>query len=378
MPDVVLSHRALNRATLARQLLLQRAPFTAVNAVEWLGGLGAATSVRPYVSLWSRLEKFAQEDLSFAIEERRVVRATLMRADTHLVTATDYRLWRRALQPVLEQSYNRDCWSLAERCDLPAILRLAEDLLEEEPRTMERLATGLAALEPGDGASMPCMLNAARTFLSLVQVPPAGLWRVDEVEAFALADSWLGLSLTSAAEGLRHLVVRYLGAFGPASCADLEQWSGLRDMKPVLDELLPALETFRDEQDTILYDLPNGPHPDEDSPAPVRLLPAGDTLLSAYAEPERVVADEYTESATRGSNGPDDVAADPVRHRPVILIDGFARGTWSERSGPGGTTVVLQPLERLTGPTLDEVVAEAEKLALFLNEGATHQVDVSY
>jgi hypothetical protein len=355
MVEEVLSAGTLNRATLARQLLLQRVPFTAVSAVEWLAGMHAPIPDDPYVGLWARLQKFAHEDMSFAIEERRVVRAVMMRSALHLVTATDYRLWRRALQPALDDTHQRHCRQHDVHYDLPAALATVESLLEDEPRTTAFLETILSPF--GGEHDLPCLLSAVRTHLNLVQVPPAGIWGANQEPAYALADSWLGLSMVSRAEGMRHLIIRFLGAFGPASREDLEAWSGLTEMQPALDELEPALELFRDEDGVALYDLPNAPRPDAGTPAPIRLLPRDDSLLHAHAHLHRFVPEEHQRAVMAGAG----------HVKPVLLVDGQVRGTWRVVRKPSGVTLVVEPLEPLPGAVMDELMVEAESLARFLS-----------
>jgi hypothetical protein len=354
MAEEVLSRRALNRATLARQLLLQRVPFTAANAVEWLAGMYAPIPDDPYVGLWARLQKFAHEDLSFAIEERRVVRAALMRNALHLVTGTDYRLWRRALQPALDRAHRRHCGARDDRYDLPAALAAAESLLDDEPMTMTHLETVLSPF--GSERDLPCLLSAVSTRLNLVQVPPAGIWGANQEPAYALADSWLGLSMVSRAEGMRHLVIRYFGAFGPASREDLQSWSGLSEMQPALDELEPVLELFRDDEGRTLYDLPSAPRVDADATAPVRLLPRDDSLLFAHADRRRFLPDEHRKSVMTGDG----------HVKPIVLVDGEVRGTWRLVRKPNAATIVVEPLEPLPTEAMDELTVEATSLATFL------------
>ncbi|HCF98914.1 MAG TPA: hypothetical protein DEV93_00040 [Chloroflexi bacterium] len=355
MTSRVLSQRQLNRATLARQLLLDRASLSAWNAVEWLGGMQAEQVAAPYIGLWSRISGFQREDLSFAIEERRVVGAQLMRNVVHLVTASDYRLWRRALQPALEGAYRRRCGDMDEST-ATNVLEAAKAFIAEEPRTLSEIQAHLSRLEPE--ADPSCLVGTVMTFLALVHVPPAGLWKVFDSPAYALADDWLGLSIASAAEGLRHLVVRYLGALGPATHSDLETWLGMRVSESVFDDLLPGLEKLLNEAGETLYDLPDAPRPDEATPAPPRFIPAGDNLMFSGGPDARFVPEEHRETLARigGQAG------------PTFLIDGLIEGTWRiERTGERSTLVII-PFRPLDSVDARELVREGEDLVSFVED----------
>jgi hypothetical protein len=349
-----LSRRQLNRATLARQLLLERVSLSAWNAAEWLGGLEGEDASNPYIALWSRLQAFQPEDLSFAVEERRVVAAPLMRGAVHLVTASDYRLWRRALQPALERAYGQECRGTAQVNCSDELLQVVQEFITDEPRTLTEIERRLAIRFPGtDGR---CAALAATIVLALVQVPPAGIWKAAESPAYALADSWLGLPNTSTAEGLRHLVIRYLGAFGPAAPEDLEAWMGMRINEAVFEDLAPGLERFLDENGRILYDLPHAPRPDESTPAPPRIIPKGDNLIHAPGHSERFVEQEYRKR----------LAASPGPALGTLLIDGFVAGTWRLDQTGSGTRMTMVLFRSLTSGEAEELVSEGEELLAFI------------
>jgi hypothetical protein len=351
-----LSQRQLNRATLARQLLLERASLSAWNAVEWLGGLQAEDVSNPYIALWNRLQGFQPEDLSFALEERRVVAAPLMRGEVHLVTASDYRLWRRALQSALERLYLQECHGTAEEVSSGGLVQAVRAFIADEPRSLAEIEHQLAVDYP-EGDSR-CGAIAAVTFLSLVQVPPAGIWKVLEPPSYALADGWLGLPTTSPAEGLRHLVVRYLGAFGPAAPEDLEAWAGMAVNESVFEDLSPGLERFLDEDGRTLYDLPHAPRPDESTPAPARMIPKGDNLIHAPGHSARFVEEKHRNLLV-GSAG---------QAPPAFLIDGLVAGTWRMEQTGAGTKLTMVPFRSLSSRETEELVSEGEELLSFIED----------
>ncbi len=219
MSERTLSLRELNRATLARQLLLGRARLSALRAIERLAGLQAQNPNSPYIGLWSRLEGFELGHLAREIEERRVVRATLMRGTLHLVTARDYLLVRSALQPALIRAFRGFFGAEAKRIDMERLVEAARAYVAEEPRTFPQLREHLARLEPCED---PASLSyAARSHLPLVETPASGMWRSSGSPRYSPAELWLGLPLAPPERRLRRLVVRYLAAFGPATVKDI-------------------------------------------------------------------------------------------------------------------------------------------------------------
>lgn len=358
MAEASLSLRELNRATLARQLLLRRASLSAWNAIEWLGGLQAQDPKSPYIGLWTRLEHFEREDLSNAIEERKIVRAPLMRNTLHLTTSADYRMWRPALQPAMETAHRNVCNDIASRVDVEALVETARAFLADEPRSFPELREFLSTHYPEEDPA--CLAYTVRTYLPIVQVPPAGLWRVYGSPAYAVAEDWLGPSQVPIAEGLRHLVVRYLGAFGPASRQDIEVWAGMSHLGPVVDELMPALVTFQDETGHVLYDLPNAPRPDADVEAPPRFLPAYDNLLLSHADKRRVLTDEYR-SRVFPSSG---------RMRPTFLVDGTVQGTWRIARRRGTASLHIEPFVTLSPHEIEALVDEGGRLLRFVEDEA--------
>jgi hypothetical protein len=351
-----LSLRALNRATLARQLLLARERVGAADAVERLGGLQAQEARPPFAALWTRLDGFAPDELRAALEARDVVRGTLMRGTLHLVSAADYRAFRSALQPALAQGL-RALGERARGLDVDAVLAVARRLLQDGPRTFSELRASL--LEAFPQVNERALGFAVRMQLPLVMVPTGDAWAFPSVARFTLADEWLGTKL---AEGSSEpLVRRHLAAFGPSTAADVQSWSGLKGIARVLAELRPELEVLEDERGRELFDLPGAPRPGADAEAPVRLLPEFDSLLLAHADRTRLVADEH-----RGK-----LVTRNLRIRAAFLVDGFVQGTWSTTRSGKAATLELAPFATLAKRVRQQLAEEAESMLRFLEPDAS-------
>jgi hypothetical protein len=276
---------------------------------------------------------------------RKIVRATLLRGTIHLMSARDYLKSRPGLQPMLTQVLgNRGQTGI----DVKAVTEAARLFFDEEPRTFDELRTFLGQRFPK--ADARAMAYRVRMHLPLVQVPTGGEWGFPGSADFATAESWLGKRIGS--EGpLRHLVLRYLAAFGPASPQDAQNWSGLL-LREVFESLRRKLRTFRDERGRELFDLPGAPRPPEDTPAPVRFLPEFDSLLLGHADRTRVIADEHRRA----------IFTPNLLNPPVFLVDGFAAGTWKAERGK----VALKPFAPLPKRVRAEVEEEADALSKFV------------
>jgi hypothetical protein len=214
----VLSQRGLNRATLAHQHLLERAPARAIDAIEHLGGMQSQAPLAPYLGLWTRLQNFAPDELSALTEGRQVVRLNLMRNTVHLVSARDCLDWRALFQPLHAAEFSAHFRHGTDGVDRDALLEQAKRLLEEQPRTRSELGKLLAEAWPG--ADPSALAYAATHHIALCQVPPRGIWGTNGPVAWAPVESWLGAPLRSVP--VDALVLRYLGAFGPARVADIQ------------------------------------------------------------------------------------------------------------------------------------------------------------
>ena len=349
--------RELNRATLARQLLLEREAAGVVDAVERLGGLQAQEAKPPFIGLWTRLRDFRREQLHAELHEGRVVRATMMRATLHLVSAADYAALRGTLQPVLTGSMTAALRGRDQGLQLDALLPVARRLLGERPRTFGELR-GLL-VEEFPGVNERALGYAVRMNLPLLMAPSDDRWSFASDAPFALAGA------PPAGADPEALVRRHLGAFGPASAADVQAWSGLRGLADVLERMRDELELLSYGRRT-LYDLPDAPRPGPDVPAPVRLLPEFDSMLLAHKDRTRVITDEQRKS----------LATKNLRIKATFLVDGFAAGSWSIARKRDTATLAFAPFERLSRAVRDELAAEAEALLPFAEaDAAEHRVE---
>jgi hypothetical protein len=357
VPDT-LTLRQLNRATLARQLLLGRERMAPMEAVERLGGLQAQEPKPAFAALWTRLEGFERAQLHDALERRSVVRGTMMRATLHMTSAGDYAALRAALQPMLTGAMNGILRQRGD-VDLARVLPAARELLGERPRTFNDLRAALSERFPE--FEHRALGYAVRMQLPLLMVPSDDRWSFPSDACFTLAERWIDEPL--AGEDLPALVRRHLAAFGPASAADVQAWSGLKGLKDVVDGMADELVAFKHGRRT-LYDLPDAPRPDEDAPAPPRLLPEFDSLLLAHQDRTRVIEDDRRKA----------LATKNLRVQATFLVDGFVAGSWAIERKRGTATLTLSAFERLAKPVKDELAGEAEALLRFLEDGGTPRV----
>ncbi len=295
MPTDVLTLRALNRALLARQMLLRPAPLPAgpgragavIAMVEHLCGLQAQAPFPPYYGLWSRLDGFQPGDLAELLVSRQVVRIALMRSTIHLVSARDCLALRPLIQPVLDRALPAIFRDRFAGLDTAALAAAGRALVDAEPRTFSELGGLLAPDWPGHSPN--ALAQGIRALVPLVQVPPRAVWGSAGQPRHTSAQAWLGRSLDPGPSP-EVLITRYLGAFGPATVADVQTWSGLTRLAEVVNRLRPGLRTFRDEQGRELFDLPEAPRPGPDTPAPVRLVAEFDNLILSHADRARVVS----------------------------------------------------------------------------------------
>jgi len=360
----VLDLRALNRATLARQLLLDRAELPVLDAVEHLCGLQAQEPQEPFTGLWSRLRAFDPAVLSGLLTGRSVVRTHLMRRTVHLVTAADVLAWRARHDAMLRQRvlgvYRRE---LAD-VDLDELAAAAHTMLADgEPRTMTELARALAARWPAPGPRALGEMVIAGV-VPMVQLPPRGVWRAKAGVRNLPVATWLGREVDPPApDGTdpvgAALVRRYLAAFGPAATADLRAWSGLAGLPAAVTAVREELVSFRDERGRELLDLPGAPRPDPGTPAPVRFLPAFDNAILGYDDRSRII-----DRAHRGLS---------VAGERVVLVDGRVAATWTVEAG----TVLVTPLGRFSPADRTAVTGEGAALASFLSDQDSDRVRIT-
>jgi hypothetical protein len=361
VPGDVLTARALNRALLERQGLLARRRTTPLEMVEHLVGLQAQVPENPYVALWSRLARFAPEDLSRLIEAREAVRAQLMRSTIHLVSARDCLAFHPITAEVLAKVFRPPWLAGLAGADVAEVAAAGVAILAERPATRADLAARLAPRWPD---ADPLALAYAVTYNApLVQVPPRGLWDATGQAAWAPAETFLGAAV-AAAPDVDAMVRRYLAAFGPATVADIRTWSGLTGLRAVVERLRPRLRTFRDESGRELLDVENGPLPDPETPAPVRFLPEYDNIGLSHADRARLFA------------GLEPGAPLPRGGRAVgtLLVDGFSRANWRIAEDHMGATLTIgrfvpQPGDPPGSP--EAIAGEGEALLGFLAPDST-------
>jgi hypothetical protein len=357
MAERVLTLRELSRATLARQMLLARAAVPATEAVGRLVGLQAQQPVSPYVSLWTRLADFRRDDLARPIEDRRIVKATLMRATLHLCTADDYLSLRPTLAPVLTGASESIARLRRADLDIDRLLAAARPYIAEKPRTFAELSTMLAELDPDE--DIGAMRYTVRTHLPLVQVPITTGWSYPGNPRFALAEEWLGRPVPEEGD-LRMLVFRYLAAFGPATVTDIQTWSGLAKLREPVEKLKPELVTYRDEKRRELLDVPGGLLLDADTPAPVRFLPDFDNILLSHSDRTRVISEDHRSKVYLAG----------LRVAATYLVDGFVAGVWRIEKAKPAATLVIEPIDPLDEQTRAALIDEGERLLRFVEAGA--------
>ena len=348
----VLTGRALNRATLARQLLLDPADMPVLDAVAHLGGLQAQEPQEPFVGLWSRLRGFDPSALSDLLTGRKVVRTHMKRRTIHLYTAGDVLAWRARFDAMLRQRvlgvYRREL----ESVDLDELGAAGRRVMADgEPRTMRELVEAVREHWPAPG--WRALGEMLLSVVPVVQAPPRGMWRAKAGVRNVLVSSWLGREIDPLPDDAsdpvgRALVRRYLAAYGPAASADLRAWCGLAGLPAAVSAMREELVDFRDERGRVLLDLPDAPRPGPDTPAPVRFLPAFDNAILGYQDRSRIVDDGHRGLSVAGER--------------AVLVDGRVAATWTTDDGG----VAVAPLRPLGRGDRTAVIEQGERLASFL------------
>jgi hypothetical protein len=337
-----LTWRELNRAMLARQLLLERSSLTVPEVLERMGGLQAQYAPSMYIGLWSRVAGFDRESLTRLLEERAVVQATLLRSTIHLVSRADYWPFEVGARAARRAAYDRAVRDRPSEEAMAASVLHLRALMAERPVRRSEIDTLFG----------PRTTHAITTYMSLVRVPPSGTWARRRADLFGSAEEWLGPPDATEDDAQDLLLRRYLGAFGPANVREFADWAGLPP--PVATKIVARhdLATFRDERGRVLVDLPGAPLPPADTPAPVRFLPTWEATLLVHARRTLIL---------------------PEEHRPKIfhvrmpqsigtfLVDGQVAGTWTAKSG----AVVWESFAPLSAGDRRAVDAEAERLTEF-------------
>ncbi|HEX2373168.1 MAG TPA: winged helix DNA-binding domain-containing protein [Actinomycetota bacterium] len=347
MTERPLSTRQLNRALLARQLLLERSSSPLTDALEQVAGLQAQYAPSPYVGLWSRLRDFHRDQLTTALERRQAVQATLLRVTIHVVSAADYPLLTEAVRGARLEWWARAAQPQLEGADVRAAAALVRRRLADGPARQAELVKLLT-----DRGFPRAVWIGVGLLVDMVRVPPSGTWERRRADLYGLASDWLGPWQVDEADALEHLVRRYLAGFGPASLGDLGSWAGMP-----LTRLRPALERvgtrrFRDERGGELFDLPGAPLPDPETPAPARFLSTWDANLLVHARRTQLLPERHR---------PRIFSTRTPHSFPTFLVDGAVAGTWRHQQG----RVELEPFEPLPRATRRQLEDEAERLALF-------------
>ena len=352
MTERVLTTRELNRALLARQLLLERSRMPLVRAVEQVGGLQTQYAPSAYIGLWTRLERFDLDQLTRALERKRVIQGTLMRSTIHVVSARDYWLFSDGLGPSREAWWRRSHGKNAVG-DIDAVRgRLRAELagrVWQRKELDEVLRTHGSTFWQG-------------VWLELIRVPPSGTWERRRADLFQLAEEWMGRREAGEEAGLVHLLRRYLDGFGPGTVNEAANWAGVpvTRMKEASERL--TLRRFRSEDGKVLLDLPRSPLPDAGTRAPVRFLPTWDATLLVHARRTLILPEHYRERIFN-TKSPQSFA--------TLLVDGAVSGTWRWERAGGKATIVVEPFEGLPRGALREVRDEAARLVKFVEPDAT-------
>ncbi|MEV4776535.1 DNA glycosylase AlkZ-like family protein [Microbacterium sp. LWH12-1.2] len=320
------------------------------DAVHLLVGMQGQAPLAPYVGLWTRLGDFAPRALADALEERSLVRATLMRGTVHLVTADDALQLRPLVEPAIARGFKGGFSSQLTHDDERKVVELGRELLAQGPRS--RVELRRLFLERWPELDADAMAYAVSYLLPTVQPTPRGVWGQPQGAArLALMDAWIGRPLVPA-PSIDDVVLRYIGAFGPASVGDVQAWSGLTGLREVLDRLAPQLRVFTSEHGDALYDLPDAPRPDADIPVPPRFLPEYDNVLFSHRDRRRIIDTSRRVPLPPGNGA----------RAGTFLLDGLFRGTWSR----DGDALRITPFTALDDAAAGELVTEGKLLATFL------------
>jgi hypothetical protein len=347
MAEPVVTARGLNRALLARQHLLDRSPFALNEVIEQMGGVQTQYAPAGYIGLWSRMRDFTRPMLTQALEERRVVQATLMRATIHIVSAADYWPMEIGVRRIRAEWFEKVGRREIEKFDTTVLAAAVRDVLADGPLRMKELTERLATR-----GFPPTAARWAGMWVDMVRVPPCGTWELRRADLYGLADAWLAPTGVTEKEGMELLIRRYLGAFGPASLKDIASWMGMNlgQIRHVADEM--ELQHDRDDDGRTLLDLPEAPRPDPDTPAPPRFLAVWDAALLVHARRTLILPEELRPQIFNTKT--------PHSHN-TFLLDGQVAGTWRHEDGE----INLSPLRPLTASERAALEEEAHRLAAF-------------
>ena len=347
MTEPMLTGRHLNRALLARQMLLQRSPLPMDRVMEGMGGIQMQYAPAGYIGLWSRMRDFDRPMLTAALEEARAIQGTMMRATIHTVSAGDYWPMMAGIRRVSREWYSKVQAITLGGTDMEAVAAAVREELADGPLRLADLTDRLVARgfpKPAAGWS--------GLWVELVRVPPSGTWERRRADIYALADQWLPRVEVTEEDGIQHLVRRYLGAFGPAAMRDIAGWMGFNvgQMKHVAEGM--DLRQLQDEAGKPLLDLPGAPLPDPETPAPVRFIAVWDAMLLVHARRTGVLPEEFR---------PQIFGTKTPHSFNTYLVDGQVAGTWRFDDGE----IQVTPFRKLAPAERRELDDEAHRLATF-------------
>ena len=340
----VLDQRALNRALLARQLLLERASLSIPEALSRMSGIQNQYAPNAYLRLWSCLTEFGRDDLTRAYEEAAVVQGTLMRGTIHAVARDDYRTFLGAVRSS-QREWSERATKAPVGLEREAALKLVRAAIADGPMKRPALVALLKDVHPAIRYSID-------TELGILRVPPSSTWDRRRADLCALADEVIGPGdAVPEAVALPAVIKRYLRAFGPASVAQMGSFLGI-GLSRIKAAVPPRLRRFRTEDGLELLDVQRAPLPDPETPAPVRFLPTWDAILLVHARATQVLPEEYRPRVFHTKMPPS---------YPTFLIDGHVAGTWRHEDGE----IRLTPFRKLAAAERAALDEEAHALAAF-------------
>jgi len=347
---------------LDRQLLIQRANISLSEATERVIGWQSQIPNPPYIGLWTRLESFQRDDLTNAMQNRQIVRCAMFRSTLHLITQADHHRFHRVIEPALVKGLRSFHGRNIEGLNILPLVDVIKPFLSQSPRSMGEIGKFLQTIEPD---REPEALNyAIRTYLPLVQVPPAGTWGVGSKATYVMAENWIGRDKSA---DVGALFLRYLAGYGPASVMDFQTWAGMTKLAPEIEKIKPQLRLFVDENGVALYDLPDMPQTDVDAPLPVKFIPEYDNVLIGHADRTRILPEEHRKKVFLSAG----------RVSSTILVDGFVAGVWKIEITKRTATLQITPFITLTDNQREALISEGELLIRFVADTA-EQMSVEF
>mgnify|MGYP003577417679 CR=1 FL=1 len=351
-----LSTRALNRATLARQMLLERSDRGIADSVEFLGGLQAQQSNDPYIGLWSRLNGFRHEDLTALIVDKTLLRATSMRGTLHLHTIRDMVGFRALVQPFLSAQWKSNFLRRFGTEDQKAVQKAGRRLLDKGPMTAGALNKALKEkFQSAEPIALSSLLQLSET---LIQIPPTRIWGTGSAPILTRIENWIG-EVPKPVLSRVDLVRRYIRGFGPASVNDMQIWCRLTKLSAEFESIKDELVTFEDENERTLYDFPDAPRPDADTPAPVRFLPLYDNVYLGYDDRTRMLNDDTVHLVNLFQ-----------AFKPAVLVDGTVSAGWTVTTKKDAALLEIDLYRKMTKRELKDIEAEGQSFVRFMSEGA--------